>query len=213
MPTIDSARLWYPSHDPVHGFDHILRVYKIAENLAVAEDADLDIVLAAVLLHDAHGSETSAGEAGREDHHHGSAAFARKILGEEGWPEDRIAAVEHCIRTHRFRDQYEEPQTIEAKILFDADKLDAIGAIGVVRAIAYAAVNGQSMHSQPSEQFLQTGEKLPGEPHTPYHEFIFKLNKLKDRMYTQTARSLADGRHRFMAEFFEQLAVETRGER
>ena len=62
MPTIESARTWYPEVDPVHGFDHILRVYRMVGKLATAEGADLEIVQAAALLHDAQGSQTSGGE-------------------------------------------------------------------------------------------------------------------------------------------------------
>ena len=129
MPTIETARSWYPENDPVHGFDHVMRVYKMAERLAQAEGADLEIVRAATLLHDAEGPGV---EESREDHQHKSALFAHLVLQSEGWPEERIHAVAHCIRAHRFRDDREQPQPLEAKVLFDADKLDAIGAIGAV---------------------------------------------------------------------------------
>src|SRR3989304_3806485 len=99
MPTIETARAWYPDDDPVHGFDHILRVYRMAERLAHAEGADLEIVRAAALLHDAEG--TTPGGAERANHHHSSAEFAAEILGAEGWSPERIAAVQHCIRAHR----------------------------------------------------------------------------------------------------------------
>jgi uncharacterized protein len=213
MPTIESARAWYPQNDPVHGFDHILRVYRLAERLAHAEGADVEIVRAAALLHDAHGGNTMGGEEGRSDHHQVSAAFARQVLSEEGWPEDRITAVEHCIRAHRFRDQAERPQTLEAQILFDADKLDAIGAIGALRVIAYAVLAAQPLYAEPSDQFLSTGIKETGEPHTPYHEHIYKLRKLRDQILTPTARRLADERHKYLEEFFKQLNAEIKGER
>ncbi len=213
MPDIETARNWYPEDDPVHGFDHILRVYRMAERLALEEGADLEIVHAAALLHDAEGSQTKGGEAGRQDHHHVSSQFAQQVLMEEGWPAEKIAAVQHCIRAHRFRDNTEEPQTLEAKILFDADKLDVIGAVGVARTIAFDVVVNQPIYSQPSDLFLETGEKEPGEPHSSYHEYLFKLSKIKDRLYTKTARELARERHRFMEEYFERLGAEERGEK
>jgi uncharacterized protein len=213
MPSLDQARSWYPELDPVHGFDHVLRVYHMAEKLARAEGADLDIVRAAALLHDAEGSATQGGEIGRSNHHHASAVFARQVLEAEGWSPERIAAVQHCIRAHRFRNKSEPPKTLEAEVLFDADKLDVIGAIGVARTIAYDVVVGQPIYAQPSRRFLETGQKEPGEPHSSYHEYLFKLSKIKDRLYTDTARTLAEQRHRFMAEFFERLADEERGER
>jgi uncharacterized protein len=212
MPNIETARSWYPEVDPVHGFDHILRVYRMAEKLASAEGADLDIVRAAALLHDVQGSQTEGGEEGRQDHHHASSEFAQQVLESEGWSPDRIAAVQHCIRAHRFRDNTESPQTLEAKVLFDADKLDVIGAIGVARTIAFDVVVKQPIYVDPSPRFIKTGEKEPGEPHSSYHEYLFKLSKIKDRLYTSTAKALAEERHQFMAEFFERLGAEERGE-
>ena len=148
----------------------------------------------------------------RSDHQLASAEFAQEILAAEGWLEGRIEAVQHCIRAHRFRDDREQPETIEAKVLFDADKLDAIGAIGAVRAIAYAVLDAQNIFVQPSEQFIRAGEKEPGEPHTPYHEHLFKLSKLKGRMFTQTGRKYAQARHDYLESFFTQLHAELKAD-
>lgn len=212
MPTIKAARTWYPEIDPVHGFDHILRVYRMVGKLATAEGADLEIVRAAALLHDAQGSQTSGGEEGRLDHHQASAEFAHQILAAEGWSVDRIAAVQHCILAHRFRDNSNIPQTLEAKILFDADKLDVIGAVGVARTIAYDVVVSQPVYAEPSTRFLESGQKEPGEPHSSYHEYLFKLRLIKDRLYTKTAQAIAEQRHHFMVQFFDRLVGEERGE-
>ena len=212
MPTIEEAKSWYSSQDPVHDFAHVMRVYFMAERLARAEQADLEIIRAAVLLHDAEGSETAGGEEGRTNHHHASAEFARQILQSEGWSDERIEQVQHCIRAHRFRDQSEHPQTLEAKILFDADKLDVIGAIGVARTIAFSVIVSQPFYARPSERFLKTGEKEPGEQHSSYHEYLFKLSKVKDLMFTPEARAIADRRHNFMVEYFDHLRAEFNGE-
>ncbi len=213
MPTLDQAREWYSDRDPVHGFDHIQRVFRMAERLAGEEGADLEIVRAAALLHDVQGGETQGGEQGRQEHHQDSARFARQLLAAEGWPEERIQAVEHCILAHRFRGGGGTPETLEAQILFDADKLDVLCAVGVARTIAFDVVVAQPIFCEPSERFLKTGEKEPGEPHSSYHEYLFKLRKIKDLLHTPTARRLAQGRHDFLAQFFEQLAAEVRGER
>jgi uncharacterized protein len=210
MPTIEQARSWYQPTDPVHGFNHILRVYGLAERLARTEDADIEIVRAAALLHDATGPGVGAA---RREHQVASAIFAGEILAVENWPADRIAAVQHCIRAHRFRDISEQPQTIEAQVLFDADKLDAIGAIGAVRAVAYAVLAEQDLYTNPSTQFIQTGEKEPGEPHTPYHEHLFKLRKIKDRMFTETGKAIAAARHEYLEHFFTQLNAELTAKR
>ncbi len=212
MPTIEQARAWYTQADPVHDFDHVLRVYRMAERLARAEGGDLEIVRAAALLHDAQGSAPGGAVEERANHHHSSAEFAAAVLRAEGWPAARIAAVQHCIRAHRFRDNSEPPATLEARILFDADKLDVIGAIGAARTIAYAVLDGQPVYAQPSQRFLRTGEKEPGEPHSSYHEYLFKLSKIKDRLFTPTARALAAERDAYLAEFYRRLGAEMQGE-
>lgn len=213
MPKIEDARRWYPTNDPVHGLDHILRVYRLAEELAEAEGADVEIVRAAALLHDAHGEISIPPEQieQRANHHLSSAEFARRQLEAEGWTDERIEAVEHCIRSHRFRDHSEPPQSIEARVLFDADKLDAIGAIGVARAVAHAASHGQPIYAEPSQAFLNIGQLEPGEAHSAYHEYLYKLCKIRDRLYTSTARVYAEERHRFMVEFFIRLQAEMTG--
>ncbi len=215
MPTVEQARAWYLGADPIHAFDHILRVLALAERIGEAEGADLEILRAAVLLHDAVGAtpEGDGSEGERTSHQRASAEFARGVLAEEGWPEYRIAAVLHCIRAHRYRDRSEPPATLEAKILFDADKLDVLGAIGAARTVGFAALAGQPAYAQPSEGFQASGRKEPGEPHSAYHEFLFKLSNVKDRMHTPTAKALAEARHAYLEAFFEQLGAEVRGER
>ena len=209
MPTLETARHWYPNTDPVHGFDHIERVYRMAERLALAENADLEIVHAAALLHDIEGSHPAGEE--RANHHHQSADIAAEILRAEGWPDERIAAVQHCIRAHRFRDDRELPATIEAKVLFDADKLDVLGAIGVARVIGYAVQAGQPIYAQPSVQFLATGTDQAGEPHSAYHEHLFKLSKVKDRLFTASAQKIAADRHAYLDAYFKRLIAEMDG--
>jgi uncharacterized protein len=211
MPTLEQARAWYSKSDAVHAFDHVERVYHMAERLALAEGADLEIVRAAALLHDT--GETTPGSEERSSHHFAAADFAAQVLGSEGWPAERIAAVQHCIRAHRFRDNREPPATPEAKVLFDADKLDVLGAIGVARAVAYATQAGEPVYAEPSARFLQSGEKEPGEPHSTYHEYLFKLRKIKDRLFTPTARALAVERDAYIGQYFEQLQAELNGER
>lgn len=209
MPTIEQARAWYVNAEPVHDFSHVLRVYRMAERIGGAEGADLEILRAAALLHDASGAAPDDAE-GRANHHHASADFARAVLRGEGWTDDRLEAVLHCIRAHRFRDRSEPPRTLEAKILFDSDKLDVTGAIGVARTVAYAALAGQPLMGEPSARFKSSGQKEPGEPHTPLHEYLFKLSRL--RFHTRTAQAIAAARQKYMADFFQRLALELRNE-
>jgi len=198
MPTIEEAREFYPDDDPVHGFSHILRVYRLCERIGRQENADLTIVKAAALLHDVEGDVDV-----REDHHLAAARFAEKTLIKEGWSAEAIKAVVHCIRAHRFRDDSEKPQTVEAQVLFDADKIDAIGAVGVARAVAYAVRAGMDVYAPPSDLYLSSGKYEPGESQTVAHEYLFKLRHIKDRLFTPSGRSLAAERHELMVRFFE----------
>ena len=209
MPTVEQARAWYPENDPVHGFDHVLRVLAIAETLAADLGADREIVRAAALLHDAAGAVPGPGS-GRTHHEQTSAEFAGVELEREGWPEARIRAVQHCIRAHRYRGR-EAPETLEARILFDADKLDVVGAFGVARTIAYAMQAGEPTFAEPSVSFREKGVAEPGEPHSAYHEYLFKLRHVSDRLHTPGARKIARRRRRVLDAFFELLAAEARG--
>jgi uncharacterized protein len=211
--TVEEARGWYQNADPVHDFDHVLRVYRLAERIAKAEGANLEVVRTAALLHDSRGSAPGEEGEARAEHHIASAEFAGEVLSEKGWPTEKIAAVQHCIRAHRFRGKEDAPESLEAKVLFDADKLDVLGAIGAARTVAYAALDNQPIFSEPSQKFIKTGEKEIGEPHSSYHEFLFKLRKVKDRMFTRTGKILADARHAYLVEFYTQLQAEVRGER
>ncbi len=206
MPSMEQARAWYDAEDPVHGWDHVLRVYRMAEQLVRETGADAAIVRAAALLHDA--ADAAPGEENqRSEHELASAHFAEGVLSSEGWPRQRVEQVLHCIRAHRFRSS-EKPETLEARVLFDADKLDVIGAFGIARTIGYALQAGQPIYAQPSAGFRKEGRKEAGEPHSAYHEYLFKLRHVKQRLYTPAAHSIASKRQRILEAFFEQLAAE-----
>ena len=198
MPTIEEARDYYPDDDPVHGFSHVLRVYRLCEKIGREEKADLKVLRTAALLHDVEGDVDV-----RINHHLAAADFAEKILLREGWQNEEIQAVLHCIRAHRFRNQEEEPNTREAKVLFDADKIDAIGAVGIARAVSYAVRAGMDVYAPPSEHYLSTGELAPGEYQSVSHEYLYKLRHIKNRMFTKTGRSLAEERHGLMVKYFD----------
>jgi len=207
--TIEKARTLYSEADSVHDFDHILRVLRLAEHIGRAESADLSIVRAAALLHD---WGRAGAQAQGADHSKVAASLARDYLVEED--EDWTQAVTHAIAAHRFRTA-PTPRTLEAKVLFDADKLDAIGAIGVARAFAYGGAHGQrlwaSQDSVDLERWQMEGDD-PGE-HTPVHEFVVKLSRIKERLFTETGRVIAEDRHRYMAQFYKRLEAEVLGEK
>ncbi len=210
--TIEEAKSWYEEADEVHSFEHVLRVRAMAERIGTAECADLEIIEAAAFLHDSRGASPSEGGQERKEHHITSAEFAGEVLAEKGWEPERIAAVQHCIRAHRYRHSGERPESLEAQCLFDADKLDVLGAVGAARTIAYAVLAGQPVLSEPSQQFLETGKKEPGEAHSSYHEYLFKLRKVKDQLFTDTGKAIAAERDAFLSEFYERLLAEYRGE-
>lgn len=207
------ARSWYEGADEVHSFEHVLRVEKMARRIAIAEGADLEIVEAAAYLHDSRGASPEAEGEARKGHHITSAEFAGEILAEKGWELSRIKAVQHCIRAHRFRHDGERPESIEAMCLFDADKLDVLGAVGAARTIAYAVLAGQPVLTEPSLLFMGTGQKEPGEEHSSYHEYLFKLRLVKGELFTEMGKKVAEDRDAFLKEFYERLLAEYHGER
>ncbi len=207
--TLDEVAMLYGEADSVHDFDHILRVLAMAERLAREEGADLEIVRTAALLHDwGRAEEKRTGE----DHAQIAARHARLFLRKRGAEPAFIEAVAHAIAAHRFR-RPPAPQTPEARVLFDADKLDAIGAIGIARAYAYAGVEGQRLWV-PLAEVQASGRRAEEEyaDHTPVHEFVVKLSRIRERLYTASGRAIAEERHRFMLAFFQRLEAEVRGE-
>jgi uncharacterized protein len=204
MITVEEARRLYPENDAAHDFDHVLRVLALAERIGQAEGADQEIVRAAALLHDV----TRAEEKGTGAcHARAGAQRAREIL--QGHPPEKVEAVAQAIAPHRFREK-STPQTLEAQILYDADKLDAIGAIGVARAYVVSGQMGQHLWGPVPADYQGEAQGTP--EHTAVHEFVFKLSRLKETLFTPTAKAIAEERHRYMVEFFAQLEREVKGE-
>lgn len=205
--TIELARGLYQAADSVHDFDHILRVWHLAERIALAEGADLKVVRPAALLHD---WGRAVAQADGEDHAALAATRARELLA--GEPPEWVTAVTHAIAAHRFR-TLPHPKTLEAQVLFDADKLDAIGAIGVARAFAYGGAHGQRLWAALDEIDAERWAEEGDDPdaHTPVHEFVVKLSHLKERLYTVTGRAIAEERDRYMRDFYRRLDDEVRG--
>lgn len=210
MISLEEARTFYKGAESGHDFDHILRVLAIAEKLAVEEGADIDIVKTAVLLHDIARPEEDQSHDEATDHAEMAARHAHDLLLTRGATRQFADEVAMAISTHRFRSET-RPATLEAKILFDADKLDAIGAIGIARSYAIAGAHNQRLYSQPDPNGSATRKQLHAEDHTPVAEFIVKLSKLKDLMHTRTAKRLAAERHEFMSQYFDRLRDEVEG--
>jgi len=209
---LDEAKQLYRLGDAAHDFDHVWRVTRLAIQLARAEGADVEIVYLAALLHDVPVDEGASADAEdmRRSHHMAAAAHAGTFLHKRGMAEERVNAVVHCIEAHRFRDQTIQPQTLEAQCLYDADKLDSIGAIGVARAFAYAGSHDNRLWREPITAVPPSTDKPSGADYTPVHEFVYKLEKLLSTLHTPTARQLGKKRQDVMVNFFELLDAEMR---
>ena len=173
------------SEKGAHSYDHTKRVYSLAMSIGSEAGANLRVLVAAALLHDiGRPREALTGES----HSVISGEMSRPILREVGYTENEIELVAQAIRTHRFSEGL-TPTSIEGEILSDADKLDAMGAIGVFRAIAQASMTGVGING-----FLSHVD-----------EKLLKLHKL---MYTKQAKTLAEKRHVVLSRFVNQLREE-----
>lgn len=195
---------------PAHDFSHIERVFNLAIKIGKSEGADLWVLGLAALFHDlARDEEVHSG--GENCHARTGALKTRKILEVQGEKLAIIDSVCECIATHRYRDQ-NPPRTLEGKCLFDADKLDSLGAVGIARAYLWLGERGGTVYV-PREKWERTdfNSNRP-EDDSLQREWYLKFRHLKDQLYTATARSLAVKRNRTMIDFLETLEREVNGE-
>lgn len=191
-----------------HKWDHTLRVYRLCEHIGIAEGVDMDVLLAAAYLHDiGRGYQDESN--GAVCHAEKGARMAEPIVDKLALSDAQKKNILHCIRSHRFRGRH-EPKTPEARVLFDADKLDAIGAVGVARAFLFAGEVGARLHS--AEANIE--DTVPySVDDTGYREFKVKLSKIRDRILTVEGRKLAEDRHEMMVKFFKRFIEEYQGMR
>lgn len=200
------AKAYFRSARGSHDWDHTKRVYELCLRIGRKEKADLEILKLAALLHDI-GREEEDRTNGRVCHAKKSAELARRILRRHGIGKEQMTGVVRCIETHRFRGG-RLPDSLEGKILFDADKLDSIGAVGIGRAFLFAGEVGARLH----DPKIRVEETRPyTKEDTAYREFLVKLSKIKGRIFTREGRRIARDRHRFMAGYFRRLNRETAG--
>lgn len=192
--------------DSAHDREHVYRVLNTALQLAQqAPEANLDLIICACLLHDIGRKEQFADAS--VCHAQVGAQKAYRFLLEEGFDEDFARAAAHCIKAHRFRTG-EAPQSVEARILFDADKLDAVGATGIARTLMYAGQVGAPLYTRREDISISdgTGESTP----SFFREYKFKLEKLYDLFYTDSGRALAARRKRSAEAFYQAVLGEVR---
>ena len=191
-----------------HDWWHIDRVWKMAERLGKEEGADFFVVGLAALLHDIadwkfHDGDDTVGP-----------KVARQILSDFSVPEETIAQVCNIIETISFKGAgvATKMETLEGKVVQDADRLDAIGAIGIARVFAYGGHKNQPIHNPELKPVAhQTKEDYFRNKGTTINHFYEKLLLLKDRMNTATAKKIAQGRHQCMEEFMERFFLEWDG--
>ena len=200
-----------------HNLDHVFRVYNLCLLLSKYEkDVDLEVLIPAALLHDIARVEESEDKSGDTDHAIVGSEIAGDILRRLEYEEEKINNIKHCIRAHRFRTG-NEPNTIEAKILFDADKLDVIGASGIARTFMLAGQFGQrlkldeSLNDYLSNNTAENGRLKNVSDHTPFIEYEVKFKKIPSKLYTQKAKEIGEERLKYMEEYFNRLKLEIEG--
>lgn len=191
-------------NDSAHDKEHVYRVLYNALEIAKAEDGvDDDVLIGACLLHDI----------GREEqfknpdlcHAQVGSIKAYDFLIENGFEAEYAEQVKHCIQTHRYR-KSNPPQSIEAKILFDADKLDATGAMGIARTLIY-----KGKVSEPLYSVLPNGKVSNGENDVApsfLQEYKYKLENVYSKFYTMKATEMAKERQHIAVAFYESLYKE-----
>lgn len=202
------AKSYFDSARGSHDWEHTLRVCKLCERLGPGEGVDMDVLMSAAYLHDI-GRRYQDASNGAVCHAEKGAKLAETLLKSLPLSEAQKQNIVHCIQSHRFR-SLNVPQSPEARVLFDADKLDAIGAVGVARAYLFAGEVGARLHN-PDADIKNT--RPYSEDDTGFREYKVKLCKIKERILTHEGRKLADERHRFMEDFFNRFLDEYEGKR
>ena len=202
------ARRCFDKASGSHDWDHTLRVFRLCKMMGPAENADMDVLGAAAYLHDI-GRALQDASNGAICHAEKGAQMAEPMVAALPFSKRQKHNIIHCICSHRFRNHH-KPDTIEAKVLFDADKLDAIGAVGVARAFLFAGEVGARLHNPDLEAESTRPYSVDD---TGYREFKVKLCKIKDRMLTAQGRKWARERQAFMEDFFNRFLAEYEGKR
>lgn len=195
----------YEQFDASHDWQHIERVLENARHIANMEGGDQAMIELAVLLHDV--SDPKYKKAGKDPE--------QEILQQLELSDKECSDIRSIIRTVSFKGgTNDEPESIEGKIVRDADRLDAIGAVGIARAFAYGGAKGRKLYDRDEQArtAMTESEYRNGDTSTVTH-FYEKLLLLKELMVTDSGKQMAEERHRFMLSFLEQLQNETDGKK
>lgn len=190
------------SGDPAHDLEHIRRVVLNTKNLAVIEDLTLDVLLPAAWLHDCvHVAKDSPQRSKASSL---AADHALTILKKHGYPEEHFDFIHHAIEAHSFSADI-IPRTIEAKVLQDADRIDALGAVGLSRCLMLGGHMGSDLYHL-EDPFVEN--RTINDAKYCVDHFYAKLLGLKDTMQTEAGKTLAKERTQFLTDFLEQLGTE-----
>ena len=206
-----------------HGFDHVERVMNLSLSLAKKEKekVDLGVLKVAVLLHDIGVAKEMENSSGEIDHAIEGAEEADRILKKFGVEENKISHIKNCIISHRYKTD-KKPKTIEAKILFDADKLETLGAVGIARAFAWIGKNNAYIYRKPRNLKAYIDKNLGGKingrikdksKHSPQINWETKDKYLIDRINTKEAKKIARSRKAFSGMFLDCLEKEIKGKK
>jgi uncharacterized protein len=200
--------------DASHDFDHIVRVMALADTIQAREGGDLPTIWAAVAFHDI-GQERERRHGG--DHALIGAGMAAERLANTPFPQHSIPAVQQAIREHRMTGAM-IPRTLEGRILYDADKIDCLGAIGIGRLFCITGRYNQKVYStlpanvtEPVDPMMVRSLRRRPD-YSPSIEFQLMFGNLPERMTTSTGKELAQERYEYMKEFFRRLQQEVAGE-
>ena len=191
-----------------HDWWHIYRVWKSAQKIAGGEHADMLVVELAALLHDIADAKFHGGD---EDK---GPAIAGEFLVSIGVEQGTITHVQEIIRNISFKGGNDHPvsRSLELDIVQDADRLDAIGAIGIARAFSYGGYKNRSLYDPAIKPQLNMSKEEYRNSNAPtINHFYEKLFLLKDRMNTATGRQMAVERHQFMQEYLDRFYQEWEG--
>ena len=193
------------STDPVHDIGHLERGWRTARALALEEGADLLTVLAASMLHDVVNPPKNHPDRSRASRM--SAVKAAEVLGSLGFPEDRVAGVQHAVEAHSFSAGI-PPRSVEARVVQDADRLESLGAIGVTRCFVASGLMRRAIADW--DDPLGRNRPLDDMKFSLDH-FEVKLLRLPDTMQTASGRRRAHERAAFLEEFRNRLVAEIEG--
>jgi len=190
--------------DVAHDLEHIRRVVRAAQSLATAEGAELEVVLPAAWLHDCVTVPKDSPQ--RSQASRLAAGQATAWLRTWDWPEARLPEIAHAIEAHSFSAGI-APRTIEAKVVQDADRLDALGATGLARCLMLGGAMGRPLYVA-EDPFCE--RRAPDDAASCVDHFYTKLLKLGGTMQTAAGRAEAERRTRLLLQFLEELKRDLR---